>query len=89
MLPIGGWQLVLLGILEFVPIYTLTPRFIISIRKLYANDVEGRRGGGIDTGFGLPSTGGADRTVIVFADVEQNEGAEDVEEIRVIELEAS
>ncbi|KAF8553933.1 hypothetical protein OG21DRAFT_1603838 [Imleria badia] len=80
-LPTGGWQLVLLGILEWVPMYTLTPRFIVSVRELYARDVRGRRGEGIDTGFGLSSGRGAGGTAIVFADVEQNEGSEDVEEV--------
>ena len=71
-----------LAVLEYVPLFTLTPRFIISIRELYARDVQDRRGGGINTGFGLSlssrSIGG---TEIVFADVEQNEGLGDVEEV--------
>ncbi|KAF8552966.1 hypothetical protein OG21DRAFT_1485804 [Imleria badia] len=54
--------------------FTLIPRFIISIRELYARDVQGRRGEGIDTGFGLSSScRDAGGTAIVFADVEQNE----------------
>lgn len=40
-------------ILEYVPLYILTPRFILSIWELYANDIQGRRGERIDTGFGL------------------------------------
>lgn len=65
----------LLFILENVPMYTLTPRFILSIREMYARDVQGRREGGIDTGFGLSlSSRDADAT-IAFADVEQNEGS--------------
>ena len=64
--------------------YTLTPRFIMSIRELYARDVHGRQGGGIDTGFGLSSVGrSAGGVAIVFADVEQSEGSEDAEEIRM------
>ena len=79
--PTGGWQLVL-NVLETVPLYTLTPRFILSIREMYARDVQGRRGSGIDTGFGLSSPGcDAGGTAIVFADVEQNERSEGVEEI--------
>ena len=63
-------------ILEVVPLYTLTPQFSLSIRVLYARDVQGRRGEGIDKGFSLsecsPScdTRG---TMIVFADVELND----------------
>ncbi|KAF8549548.1 hypothetical protein OG21DRAFT_1525736 [Imleria badia] len=77
-IPAGGWQPILLFILEVVPMYTLTPRLIISIRELYARDVLGARGGGVDSGFGLLSHGG---TAVVFADVQQNEGLGDVEEI--------
>ena len=81
-LPTGGWQLIFVLTLEFVPIYTLTPRFIMSVRELYAHDLRGRCVGGIDTGFGLSLSGrdiGA--TAIMFADVEQNEVSEDVDEI--------
>ena len=80
-LPTGGWQLDLLTILQCVPIFTLSPRFILSIRELYARDVQGRRGEAIDTGFGLSSGCGAGGTAIVFADVEQKEGSEAVEEV--------
>lgn len=63
--------------------YTLTPRFIMSMRELYARDAQGGRGGGIDTGFGLStfSADGADETAMVFADVEQNREMDDIEEI--------
>ncbi|KAH0836668.1 hypothetical protein J3R83DRAFT_8388 [Lanmaoa asiatica] len=58
--------------------YTLTPRFILSVRELYARDVQGRRGEGVDTGFGLPSAGrGAVGTAMVFVDVEPDEGLEE------------
>ncbi|KAF8548549.1 hypothetical protein OG21DRAFT_749256 [Imleria badia] len=81
-LPMGGWQAVVFFILEYVPMYTLTPRFILSIRELYARDVAGRRGEGIDTGFGLSLSGrDAVGTAMVFADVQQNGRSEDVEEI--------
>ncbi|KAF8124714.1 hypothetical protein EV363DRAFT_1435185 [Boletus edulis] len=77
------WPLIPLFILETVPVYTLGPRFIISIRELYARDVQGRRGSGIDTGFGLSlSSHGAEETGVVFADVEWNEGMEDVDEVQ-------
>ena len=79
--PTGGWLLIL-SVLEFVPLITLTPRFILSIREMYVRDVRGRRGSGIDTGFGLSSSGrDAGGTAIVFADVEQNERSEGIEEI--------
>ena len=78
--PASGWLMCLLGILQYVPMFTLSPRFILSIWELYACDVQGRRGEGIDTGFGLSSDRSAGRLAIVFADVEQNEGLEDIEE---------
>ena len=78
-LPTEGWQV--LFILEYVPVFTLSPRFIMSIRELYTHDVQGRRGEGIDTGFGLSSDCGAGRSTIVFVDVEQNEGSEHIEEV--------
>ena len=72
----------LLLVMEYIPMYTLSPRFILSIRELYARDVEGRRGEGIDTGFGLSSSGrGAVVTPIAFTDVEQVQGVEVIEEI--------
>ncbi|KAI9566856.1 hypothetical protein HD554DRAFT_2174021 [Boletus coccyginus] len=74
------WKKDVTAILQYVPMFTLTPRFIISIRELYARDVQRRRGEGIDTGFGFPSHGrGGDGTGIVFADrVEEDEGTEDI-----------
>ncbi|KAF8442243.1 hypothetical protein L210DRAFT_3536131 [Boletus edulis BED1] len=60
--------------------WTLIPRFIISVRELYARDVQISRGEGIDTGFGLSSGRSAGEKAMVFADVEQDEGPEDVEE---------
>lgn len=81
-LPADGWQAILLFLLAYVPLFTLIPRFIISIREMYASDTRGGRGDGIDTGFGLMSFGrDAGGTAIVFADVGQNEGLEDVEGI--------
>ncbi|KAN0092755.1 hypothetical protein V8E55_003539 [Tylopilus felleus] len=57
--PAGGWQLVLLLIVEYGPIYTLAPRFILSMREMYAHDVRGRREGGNDTGFGYAGQNGS------------------------------
>ena len=74
--PDGEWQMTPLFIAEFVPMYTLTPRFVMSIPELYARDVQ--RGvhceGGIDTEFGLSSPScDACGTRILFADVEEHE----------------
>lgn len=66
----------MLYFLAYVPMYTLAPRFILSLRAVYARDVQGRRGEGIDTGFGLLSTStGRSGTIgagMVFAEVELN-----------------
>ncbi|KAF8548551.1 hypothetical protein OG21DRAFT_748684 [Imleria badia] len=71
-LPTVAWQAGLLFLLGYLPMYTLIPRFIISIRKLYARDVQGSPVGGIDTGFGLSSSGrDTVGTAMVFEDVEQ------------------
>lgn len=49
---------------------------------MHAQDVQGRRGSGIDTGFSLSVSGhSAAETVLEFADVEQAEGPADVEEV--------
>ena len=45
------WSLMLMFVLRYVPIFTLAPRFILSIRELYGHDMHGRHGGGIDTGL--------------------------------------
>ena len=75
-IPQGGWPLILSSIINCVPIYTLTPRFILNIRQSYACDVQGRCGEGIDTGFGLSTSGrGSVGAETVFADV-PNEGLE-------------
>ena len=80
-LPTGESQLIAIAVLQYVPIFTLTPRFIMSIRELHARDVQGRRGDGIDTGFGLSSSPGAGGIAVMFANVGGIEGFEDLEEI--------
>ena len=83
--PTDGWRVILLSTMEYIPPYTLVPRFILSLRKLYARDLRGRHGGDIDTAFGFAptSTRGAAASVIMFADAGQNEGLEEGEEIQM------
>ena len=70
------------ALVQYVPMFTLTPRFIMSIRELHARDVQGRRGAGIDSGFGFPaSSASAGRMEIMFTNAGRLEGLEDVEEI--------
>jgi len=77
-------EVIIVTILACVPMYGLTPRFIISIRELHAHDVQGRCGEGIDTGFGFGLSSDAPVTAaMVLADVEQNDSGrlEDVHDI--------
>ena len=70
------WQVVLVGIVQYVPAFVLAPRLVLSLRELYARDLQGRCGSDIDTAFGLTSSGhGTVGSQIVFA-----EGGQDVVE---------
>ena len=84
-----GWWPILIGMMEYIPPYTLVPRFILSLRALYARDLQGRRGSDIDTAFGLTSASshGTVTSVIMFMDARQNEGLEQGEEIQMEERE--
>ena len=54
-----GW-ISLVGSFKYIPASTLAPRFILSLRKLYAlDDRRGRRGSNIDTAFGFTGYGAA------------------------------
>ncbi|KAG9311477.1 hypothetical protein JVU11DRAFT_8592 [Chiua virens] len=64
--PSTGWQMILWNFVAYVPVFTLTPRFIMSVRKLHAHNVRSRFGSWIDTGFGLTSS--RSQMVMVFAD---------------------
>ena len=83
------WSGALLAMMAYIPPYTLVPRFILSLRKLYARDLRGRRGTDIDTAFGLTSAPnhGAVTSAIMFADAGHNEGLEQSEEIQMEERE--
>ena len=68
-----GWEVVLGTIVGYVPPFVLTPRLVLSLREVYARDLQGRCGSDIDTAFGLTSSGSAAVTSqIVFADGGQN-----------------
>ena len=85
-IPQDGWWL-LLGIAENTPPFTLVSRFILSLRKLYARNLRGRRGSNIDTAFGFTSGYGAAASGIMFADSGQSDGLEHGEEIQMEERE--
>jgi len=80
--PVGPQQILPLNLAQYVLISTLTPRFILNMRELYACTTYAGRGHGIDTGFGLTalSTHGS-RSLIVFADGGDGEGLDDSEGI--------
>ncbi|KAI9570975.1 hypothetical protein HD554DRAFT_291960 [Boletus coccyginus] len=80
-LPAGGWQKISLYILEIVPMYTLTPRFIMGLKEVYARDVQGRHWSRINTVFGLwLSDHGVDGAAVELTDIERNDGLVGVEE---------
>lgn len=73
--PTVGWTVMLLGTMQYIPAFTLAPRFILNLRELYARDVGGRDGSDVDTAFGLTSTiSHGDASMIMFADLRQDEG---------------
>lgn len=76
---------------EYVPAITLVPRFVLSLRELYAQDLQGRCGSDIDTAFGLTSavSRGAAASTIMFANGGQHEALEQGEEIQMEEREIS
>ena len=82
-----GWWILLSGMAQCIPAFTLVPRFILSLRELYAHDVQGRRGSDIDTAFGFTTTysHGATVTAVIFAGGGRNEGLEQGEEIAMEE----
>lgn len=88
-LPTEGAGWIIATILQYVPLFTFTPRFVISMRELYAQDTQGRVSG-VDNAFGLSALSGRDTFgTMVFAEVEQeqNEGtaAEEVP-VEVVEI---
>ena len=80
-------QVILSVAADYIPLFTLVPRFILNLRELYARDYNGRRGSNIDTAFGLTSSHGPVVSAIVFAEDGQNEGGEQGEEIQMEERE--
>ena len=81
-----GW-VVLSGMIEYVPAFTLVPRLILSLRELYARDLQGRRGSEIDTAFGLALAPARDAlaSTIVFADGGESEDEEQGEVVQMEE----
>lgn len=72
------WWRVLSGTVQYVPAFMVTPRLILSLRQLYARDLQGRRGDDIDTAFGLTSTAdyGAVTSGLTFVNAGQEDSGE-------------
>ena len=90
-IPTDGWRQIPIGIMELLPPFILVPRFALTLRKVYARDLQGRRGSEIDTAFGLGSAvgRGAVASAIMFADAGENEGEVQGEEIQLEARETS
>jgi len=95
MLPAKLWVIILLIPAELVPAYTLTPRFILSIRELYAHSIQSghSHGSKMDSGFGQSGRSGGSRwtsttgmTTMVFEDSIAKIGLEEVEEVPLMEM---
>jgi len=86
-----GYIAIVLLIASTIPIYTLTPRFVMNIRELYIRDMQGHRNNDIDIGFGFSSRAGqgmgASTTLgtIAFAEGSATMELEDREEIAEVE----
>lgn len=87
-IPQDGWW-ILLAVPEYVPPFTLVPRFILSLRALYVRDLQGRHRSDVDTAFGLTSTAiqATSISTIIFAYDGQNEGLEQGDEMEMREME--
>ena len=86
-----GWLSQVLVIVALVPLYTLTPHFVVNVRELYVLDTQGRVNRDIDTGFGLSSGVGhgvgVSTTIgtIAFAEAGESGGSDDGEEMVTID----
>ena len=84
----AGWQLIPIGFFNFVPVFTLTPRFIVSVRALHARELEGRCEPGRMTTVsgsafvsGSRRRGTSSRTSIMFAGLRDKDEFEHVQEV--------
>ena len=58
--------------------YMLFPRFVLSLREMYAQELQGRRGDGIDSAFGLgQSQHAASGHPVLFAGISRNTKGDD------------
>lgn len=82
-IPMDKSWIIFVGAVQAIPLFTLAPRFILSLRELYTRDCGNRLEGDIDTAFGLTSRLGHDTvaSTIMFADSGKSWGLEKDEEI--------
>ena len=81
-----GWWAIPLGIVNYVPVFTLTPRFILNVRALYERDVQRHyelSNMGSEFGWTSVSRRGVRKpsSSIVFAGLSEVEGSEQYESI--------
>ena len=89
-IPSDGWWILLTMLPQFIPTFIIVPRFILSLRELYACDIQGQRENDTDTAFGLTSASSqhaAAASAIMFAEAGQNEGEGQGEEIMMEKVE--
>ena len=73
-----------MGIVNYVPVFTLTPRFILNVRALHERDVQRHyelRDMGSEFGWTSVSGRGVRKHAIVFAGLSEVEGSEQYESI--------
>jgi len=87
--PNMGPQSVPLLLVQYVPVSTLTPRLILSIRRMHERSIYCGRGHGIDTGFGLTAlpSHGLSRSSIVFVDGVERDSEESRDDSEDIQME--
>lgn len=87
--PITGWWILLTGTLEYIPVFTLTPRFILSVRALYARDLQDpRKLRDMDTDFGSGCSFSGSGSVTLVTNVGKSRGtwSQQYDEIQMEEM---
>lgn len=81
----SGWGVAIPYALSGIIVITLSPRFIMNIRELHARDIRGGHRNNIDSGFGFSTLSGraGNMSEIMFAEIGQNPGSEQGEEMPV------
>ncbi|KAF8558596.1 hypothetical protein OG21DRAFT_1481290 [Imleria badia] len=89
-IPLTGWQLIPIGFFNYVPVFTLVPRFIVSVRALHARELrcEPHYATTVPGSRSVPGSGGrgtSSGTSIMFAGLREEDGFAQDEEIHMEE----